>query len=91
MKIKLKMLSKGISYSGCGCFGNWSGTLYHKSCNKPIERDLARYALLHNMTFHVIRNDDIHTLQDRSFDYDESTVCELLEKSFSSCIPISRR
>lgn len=91
MEIKLKMLSKGISSSGCGCFGHWSGTLYHKSCNKPIKRDLARYAFLHSMNHHVIRNDDIHTLQDRSFDYDKSKVCELLEKSFSSCIPISRR
>lgn len=57
-------------------------TLCQKSCKKPIKRDLKRRSFLHNVNHHVIRNDDIYTLKDRSLaNADEYEMYSLLERN----------
>ena len=57
-------------------------TLCQKSCRKPIKRDLKRHSFLHNVNHHVIRNDDIYTLKDRSLaNADEYEMYSLLERN----------
>lgn len=57
-------------------------TLCQKSCRKPIKRDLKRHSFLHNVNYHVIRNDDIYTLKDRSLaNADVYEMYSLLERN----------
>lgn len=65
-------------------------TLYQKSCRKPIKRDLKRYTFLHNANHHVIRNDDIYTLKERSFNMwgDGYEIYSLSERNYNKNINI---
>ena len=67
-------------------------TLCQKSCGKPIKRDLKRHSFLHNANHHVIRNDDIYTLKDRSLaNADEYEMYSLLERNDNKKLNILSR
>ena len=67
-------------------------TLCQKSCRKPIKRDLKRHSFLHNVNHHVIRNDDIYTLKDRSLaNADEYEMSSLLERNDNKKLNILSR
>lgn len=67
-------------------------TLCQKSCRKPIKRDLKRHSFLHNANHHVIRNDDIYTLKDRSLaNADEYEMYSLLERNDNKKLNILSR
>lgn len=67
-------------------------TLCQKSCRKPIKRDLKRHSFLHNVNHHVIRNDDIYTLKDRSLaNADEYEMYSLIERNDNKKLNILSR
>ena len=67
-------------------------TLCQKSCKKPI-RDLKRRSFLHNVDHHVIQNDDIYTLKDRSLAnaYAYEMLYSLLEQNYNKKLNILSR
>lgn len=67
-------------------------TLCQKSYKKPTKRDLKRRSFLHNVNHHVIRNDDIYTLKDRSLaNADEYEMYSLLERNDNKKLNILSR
>lgn len=67
-------------------------TLCKKSCRKPIKRDLKRHSFLHNVNHHVIRNDYIYTLKDRSLaNADEYEMYSLLKRNDNKKLNILSR
>ncbi len=57
-------------------------TLCQKSYKKHIKKDLKRRSFLHNVNHHVIQNDDIYTLKDRSLaNADAYEMYSLLERN----------
>lgn len=67
-------------------------TLCQKSCKKPIKRDLERHSFLHNVNHHVIQNDNIYTLKERSFGNAEGyEMYSLLERNYNKKLNILSR
>lgn len=67
-------------------------TLCQKSYKKYIKKDLKRRSFLHNVNHHVIRNDDIYTLKDRSLaNADEYEMYSLLERNDNKKLNILSR